>query len=63
MTMPAMSMSAEVFVEISNGKGGILKLYITVPVKTSAQQQPSPFLRVLTDNGMMFSILDDNGGL
>jgi hypothetical protein len=63
MTTPAMPMAAEVFVEISNGKGGFLKLYITVPVKTGAPQQPSPFLRVLTDNGMLFSIVGDNGNL
>ena len=63
MTTPATPMSAEVFVEITNDKGGRLKLYITVPVQTAAPQQPSPFLRVLTDNGMLFSILDDNGGL
>jgi hypothetical protein len=63
MTTPAMPMAAEVFVEISNDKGGRLKLYITVPVKTAAPQQPSPFLRILTDNGMLFSILDDNGSL
>ena len=63
MTTPAMPMAAEVFVEISNDKGGFLKLYITVPAKAAAPQQPSPFLRVLTDNGMMFSILNDNGNL
>ena len=63
MTTPAMPMAAEVFVEITSDKGGFLKLYITVPVKTAAPQQPSPFLRVLTDNGMLFSILNDNGGL
>jgi hypothetical protein len=63
MTMPAMPVPAEVFVETTNDKGGRLKLYITVPVKTAASQQPSPFLRILTDNGMLFSILDDNGNL
>jgi hypothetical protein len=63
MTTPAMPMAAEVFVEITNDKGGRLKLYITVPVQTAAPQQPSPFLRVLTDNGMLFSIVDDNGSL
>jgi len=63
MTTPAMPAPAEVFVEITNGSGGFLKLYITVPVKTAAPQQPSPFLRILTDNGMLFSILDDNGSL
>lgn len=63
MTMPAVPVPAEVFAEITNGKGGFLKLYITVPVKTAAPQQPSPFLRVLTDNGMLFSILNDNGSL
>ncbi|MGD0848169.1 hypothetical protein [Bradyrhizobium sp.] len=63
MTMPATAMAAEVFVEITNDKGGLLKLYITVPVKTAAPQQPSPFLRILTDNGMLFSILNDNGSL
>jgi hypothetical protein len=63
MTMPATPISVEVFVEITNDKGGFLKLYITVPVKTAAPQQPSPFLRVLTDNGMLFSILNDNGNL
>jgi hypothetical protein len=63
MTTPAIPMAAEVFVEISNDKGGRLKLYITVPVKTAAPPQPSPFLRILTDNGMLFSILDDNGSL
>ncbi len=63
MTMPAMPMAVEVFVEITNGSGGFLKLYITIPVKTAAPQQPSPFLRVLTDNGMLFSILNDNGNL
>jgi hypothetical protein len=63
MTMPAMPISVEVFLEITNDKGGFLKLYITVPVKTAAPQQPSPFLRVLTDNGMLFSILNDNGSL
>ena len=63
MTTPAMPMAAEVFVEITSDKGGFLKLYITVPVKTAAPQQPSPFLRVLTDNGMLFSILNDNGSL
>ena len=63
MTMSAMPVPAEVFVEISNGKGGFLKLYITVPTKTAAPQQPPHFLRVLTDNGMLFSILNDNGSL
>jgi hypothetical protein len=63
MTMPAMAMAAEVFVEISNASGGFLKLYITVPVKTASSQQPSPFLRILDDNGMLLSILDDNGTL
>jgi hypothetical protein len=63
MTMPAMPMAAEVFVEITNDKGGRLKLYITVPAQTAIPQQPSPFLRILTDNGMLFSILDDNGSL
>ena len=46
MTMPAMPMAVEVFVEITNGSGGFLKLYITIPVKTAAPQQPNPFLRV-----------------
>jgi hypothetical protein len=63
MTMPAMPMAAEVFVEITNASGGFLKLYITIPVQSAAPQQPSPFLRVLTDNGMLFSILNDNGSL
>ena len=63
MTTPAMPTPAEVFVEITSDKGGRLKLYITVPVKTATPAQPSPFLRVLTDNGMLFSILDDNGSL
>ncbi len=63
MTMPAMPVSAEVFVQVSNDKGGFLKLYITVPTKTAAPQQPSQFLRILTDNGMLFSILNDNGSL
>jgi hypothetical protein len=63
MTIPAMPMAAEVFVEITNGNGGFLKLYITIPVQSAAPQQPSPFLRVLTDNGMLFSILNDNGSL
>jgi hypothetical protein len=63
MTMPAMPVPAEVFVEITNASGGFLKLYITIPVQTAAPQQPSPFLRVLTDNGMLFSILNDNGSL
>jgi hypothetical protein len=63
MTTPAMPMAAEAFVEITNDKGGRLKLYITVPVKTATPTQPSPFLRILTDNGMLFSILDDNGSL
>ena len=56
-------MAAEVFVEITSDKGGFLKLYITVPVKAAAPQRPSPFLRILTDNGMLFSILNDNGNL
>jgi hypothetical protein len=63
MTMPALPMAAEVFVEISNASGGLPKLYITVPVKTASSQQPSPFLRILDDNGTLFSILDDNGTL
>ena len=63
MTTPAMPVPAEVFVEITNDKGGLLKLYITVPVKTATPAQPSPFLRILTDNGMLFSILNDNGSL
>ena len=63
MTTPAMPVPAEVFVEITNDKGGLLKLYITVPVKTATPAQQSPFLRILTDNGMLFSILNDNGSL
>ena len=63
MTTPTTPVPAEVFVEITNGNGGFLKLYITVPVKIASPEQPSPFLRVLTDNGMLFSILNDNGSL
>jgi hypothetical protein len=63
VTTPAMPMAAEVFVEITNDNGGRLMLYITVPVKTAAPQQPGPFLRILTDNGMLFSILGENGTL
>ena len=40
MTTPAMPIPAEVFVEITSDKGGFLKLYITVPVKTATSQQP-----------------------
>jgi hypothetical protein len=63
MTMPATPVPAEVFVEISNDKSGFLKLYITVPTKTAGPQQPPHFLRALTDSGMLFSILNDNGSL
>ena len=63
MTTSAIPIPAEVFLEITSDKGGFLKLYITIPVKTAAPKQPSPFLRVLTDNGMLFSILNDNGSL
>lgn len=55
--------AANFFVEISNGTGGFLDLAINVPVKTPASLPPSPFLKVLTDNGMLFSILNDNGSL
>jgi hypothetical protein len=63
MTLPSTSPAPHIFVEISNGTGGFLDLAINVPVKTPASQPPSPFLKVLTDNGMLFSILNDNGSL
>ena len=63
MTLPSTPPAPHIFVEISNGKGGFLDLAINVPVITPASQPPSPFLKVLTDNGMLFSILNDNGSL
>ncbi len=63
MTLPSTPFAPHIFVEISNGKCGFLDLAITVPVKTPASLPPSPFLKILTDNGMLFSILNDNGSL
>jgi hypothetical protein len=55
--------AAHVSVEISNGKGGLLDLSITVPVKTAASHEPSQFLGILGENGTLLGILDDNGML
>ncbi len=63
MTLPSTPSAPHIFVEISDGTGGFLDLAINVPVKTPASLPPSPFLKVLTDNGMLFSILNDNGSL
>jgi hypothetical protein len=64
MILPAATTAAPmVFVEVTNGKGGVLKLAIAVPVKTAASPEPSQFLGILDDNGMLLGILDDNGTL
>jgi hypothetical protein len=63
MTLPSIPSAPHIFVEISDCTGGFLDLAINVPVKTPASLPPSPFLKVLTDNGMLFSILNDNGSL
>ena len=52
MTMPAMPMAVEVFVEITNGSGGFLKLYITIPVKSFPPPRTA-FLRLFISASVM----------
>jgi hypothetical protein len=63
MTLPSTPFAPHIFVEISNGKGGFVDLAITIPVKTPASQPPGPSLKIMGDNGNLFSILNDNGSL
>jgi hypothetical protein len=63
MALPSTPFAPHIFVEISNGKGGFLDLAITIPVKTPASPPPGPFLKIIGDNGNLFSILNDNGSL
>jgi hypothetical protein len=63
MKLPATAVAAMVFVEITNGKGGILDLSIAVPVKIAASHKPSQFLGILGENGTLLSIVGDNGNM
>jgi hypothetical protein len=63
MKLPETPVAAKVFIKITNDNGGFLDLSIMVPVTTAASHEPSKFLGILDDNGMLVSIMGDNANL